>query len=116
VSNDYLEYKPYGDPGTLRIAPMLFIPLIENACKHASSQEGSHVIGVKITIENNSICFAVRNEFDAASRKDDGSGSGIGLNLVRRRLELLYPGNYSMKFETSGGNYNVELTITLNDN
>ncbi|MCU0362839.1 MAG: histidine kinase [Bacteroidales bacterium] len=116
VSGDYLEFNLRGDPGNLTIAPMLFIPLIENASKHAARAEGSHIIGVTIEIENKRISFAVRNEFDAGARKPEGKGSGIGLNLVGRRLELLYPGKYDMKVDTSGGKYYVELTIALNDN
>jgi len=76
------------------IAPLIFISLIENAFKHGVSQAGEGEIGIAMSNEHDMItCEIVNTNFP--KRDNDKSGSGIGLEQVAKRLELMYPGRYS---------------------
>lgn len=111
---NYLNYTVNGSPAHLQIAPMLFIPLIENAYKHSSSKEGENIINIDIKIEKGSIRFVADNDFDS-SPKTVGSSAGIGLNSVKRRLELIYHGKHTMQVSKGNNRYKVELTIELDE-
>ncbi|HWR99039.1 MAG TPA: histidine kinase, partial [Prolixibacteraceae bacterium] len=60
---NYLNYKVSGLPGHLQVAPMLFLPLVENAYKHASSREGENVIQIELRIANKSLHFTAENNY-----------------------------------------------------
>lgn len=80
-------------PGT-NIAPLLFISLIENAFKHGVSNNKPSFIDINIRQENGRIICLIRNSFFPKDMTQDKSGSGIGLQNLQRRLDLLYPGKY----------------------
>lgn len=83
-------------PGSpTRIAPLIFISLIENAFKHGVSGNKESFIDIQLTENlNGEIEFICRNSAFPKSESDK-SGSGIGLNQVKRRLELLYPNQHT---------------------
>ena len=76
------------------VAPLIFISLIENAFKHGISPQGSGEIKIDLTQSNGDITCEIRNSH-YPKRENDKSGSGIGLEQVSRRLELMYPDRYS---------------------
>ena len=115
AGTNYLNYSLRGHPGHLRIAPMLFVPLIENAYKHTSKKEGENIISIALDIDEKNISFTINNEFDNSAKPVDQSGKGIGLNLVKRRLELIYPENATIKISQDKNRFNVELKITLDE-
>jgi len=73
------------------VAQKLMIPFVENAFKHGVGLVASPVIDISATTSAHQLLFTVRNKItpEAASERDNSSG--IGLQNVRRRLELLYP-------------------------
>ncbi|WP_296260474.1 histidine kinase [uncultured Phocaeicola sp.] len=75
------------------IAPLIFISLIENAFKHGISPTEPSFINIAITETEKEICCTIRNSNYPKTRADK-SGSGIGLEQVSKRLELLYPKRY----------------------
>jgi LytS/YehU family sensor histidine kinase len=83
-------------PGTpTRIAPLIFISLIENAFKHGVSGNKESFIDIQLKENlNGEVEFICRNSAFPKSESDK-SGSGIGLNQVKRRLELLYPNQHT---------------------
>ena len=99
-----------------RIAPMIFIPFIENAFKHATNKEIKHNIRIDFEITSNTIKLEVINicNENEAFLKDESSG--IGLNIVKRRLELLYPGKHELKIENGNNQYFVRLIIKVYGN
>jgi len=113
--DNYLSYHLSGSPVQLQIAPMLFIPLIENAYKHSSSKEGSGIITIDITIDGETVRFCADNEFDSLRKPANPSSGGLGLTLVKRRLELIYPNNHTLNITRSNNRYKVELTIRLDE-
>jgi len=94
----------------VKIAPLLFMPFVENAFKHASRDDRQiNRIGISLRQAAGSIRFECRNSFDAAIAENNG----IGLNNVIRRLELLYKDRYTLQIDKSGNSYFVVLTIKL---
>lgn len=92
------------------IAPLLFVTLVENAFKHGISQNKPSHISVRIACEGNEIVCLVRNT-NFPKNDNDRSGSGIGLENLMRRLELLYPGKYAFDARIIGDEYVSLLTI-----
>jgi two-component system LytT family sensor kinase len=94
------------------IAPMLFLPFIENAFKHGVStiQEGH--ISIWISQQGESTSLKVINTVYQSRRAAEDESNGIGLANTSRRLDLLYPGKYTL---TAGLNnqqeYEVHLTL-----
>jgi len=77
------------------IEPMLFIPIVENAFKHGIGLVSSPVIFIDIRSEGQGrIRMTVENKYNPLIRKQDTEVQGIGLVNLRKRLELVYPGEY----------------------
>lgn len=80
------------EPG-VRVAPFIFISLVENAFKHGVSMTEPCFISINITADKQQIvCEITNSNFPKTSK--DHSGHGIGLQQVAQRLELAYPGKY----------------------
>lgn len=96
------------------IAPLLFISLIENAFKHGISPTEPSFIRIAIGETEDQIHCTIRNSNYPKTRTDK-SGSGIGLEQVSKRLELIYPGNYQWERSLSadGSEYISSLKIKL---
>ena len=76
------------------VAPLIFISLLENAFKHGISPQGKGEIKIDLNQVNGEIFCEIRNSY-YPKRENDKSGSGIGLEQVSRRLELMYPDRYT---------------------
>ncbi len=79
-------------PG-VRIAPLIFISLIENAFKHGVSPTEQSFVHIEINATDHDINCRIENSNHPKSNQDR-SGHGIGLNQVQRRLDLAYPNRY----------------------
>lgn len=77
------------------IAPLIYISLIENAFKHGVSGNKDSFIDIKLLEKPNGVVEFVCKNSAFPKNESDKSGSGIGLNQVKRRLELLYPNRYT---------------------
>lgn len=95
-----------------RIAPLLFISLIENAFKHGVSSSLPSFIHLDIRQEKERVTCSIRNSYFPKDTWQDQSGSGIGLVNLQKRLDLLYPGQYQFKQGREGDQYSSSLTIT----
>ena len=91
------------------IAPMLLIPFIENAFKHGSIVDGFISINIKIRLEDNSLYFSVINTFIGDDKEHNNNG--IGIQNIRKRLDLHYSNNYNLQQEITGNQYRVQLSI-----
>jgi len=89
------------------IQPLLIVPLIENACKHSRpNADGKHFIRIAIHQENHGLSVRCANSYH--EKADKGPG-GLGLDNLRRRLELLFPDTYSLVIQSDNGVYTVHL-------
>lgn len=97
---------------TLSIAPLLFISMIENAFKHGvSSQQNSFIHFSIRENEDDDIICDLRNSYFPKDEKQDKSGSGIGIENMKRRLELIYPNKHSFTYGVENDTYVSNLTI-----
>ena len=82
-------------PGSdhIRVAPFIFISLVENAFKHGISATNHSFVFIYIKYEAGKIICDIRNS-NYPKDDTDKSGHGIGLEQVAKRLELAYPGKY----------------------
>ena len=95
------------------VAPLLFISLIENAFKHGIDSNAPATIDISLEQQDGTLVFNCDNTNNPKPTKDR-SGSGIGLENTRRRLNLLYPGRYSWEQEITPENiYHVKITVRL---
>jgi LytS/YehU family sensor histidine kinase len=93
------------------IPPLLFIPFIENAFKHGVSYQKNSFIRIGLFREGDHIRFTTVNSFSSVKNGAPEAESGIGLENVRKRLALLYPGRHELKITDDSMQYNVELKI-----
>lgn len=99
----------------IEIPPLLFIPFIENAFKHGISYREKSFIHVSMTVENNRIKFSCINSLGQTSDKNSNEKhSGIGLENVKKRLNLLFPDKHTLSIEKSDLEYLVLLEIEIN--
>ena len=97
----------------LEVAPLLFISLIENAFKHGADSNAPATIDIVLTQQDGTLAFNCENTNNPKPTKDR-SGSGIGLENTRRRLNLLYPGRYTWEQTITPENiYHVKISIRL---
>ncbi len=99
--------------GSVTIAPMLFIPFVENAFKHGVSIGKTSVIDIGIVISGHRLIFTCLNTNYSTVKKMEDEKSGIGLENVKRRLDLLYPGKHHLQITEDDGKYIVKLEIDL---
>jgi two-component system LytT family sensor kinase len=95
------------------IAPMLFIPFIENAFKHGVLINRPSQINIAIAVSDRQLLFNCENKNYSFIKKMDDHTSGIGLENVKRRLELVYPGKYELAIKNGEEKYGVLLKIDL---
>jgi len=99
--------------GNTMIAPMIFIPFIENSFKHSKIEDVDQgFITIKIENDENKLKFLVENSLPAQQYAKDKVG-GVGLENVKRRLQLLYPGTHNLSIQTADGIFRVGLELDL---
>jgi two-component system LytT family sensor kinase len=105
------SHPALAESAAVQVSPMLFIPFLENAFKHGVSIGSHSRIAMEISIEQKRLIFTCENADHSAVKKLEEERAGIGLENVRRRLELLYPGRYELRASPSAGKYTVNLQI-----
>jgi sensor histidine kinase YesM len=95
-----------------QIAPLLFLPIIENAFKHGlSGKRDNPFIRIRIQVEENGIHCRVANSRGTADTSLLKSPGGIGLKNLQKRLQLIYPGAHHLEIREDGDTYLVHLKI-----
>ena len=107
-----VEKKLETPPGHVEVAPLLFISLVENAFKHGVNARYPSFVKVSMAYADGILTFRCDNSL-FEKQGSDHIGSGIGLENMKRRLELLYPGRYTYAQKAEGDTYSVEVTLTL---
>ena len=92
------------------IAPLLFISLIENAFKHGVSSNRPSKIDIRLLQNDGELIFNCENT-NFPKDDTDRSGSGIGLENTRRRLDLIYGSHYTWEQSVNNGIYNLRITL-----
>jgi hypothetical protein len=104
-----------GELNDKKIAPLLLLPFVENAYKHGPSQQIDLCwISFDLAVEDNMIRFKLINSFDADEGiKTEMNKGGMGLQNVKRRLELIYPNKYSLDIRAEDNMFIVNLDLQI---
>lgn len=105
-----LKYTIEGPIDNFLIAPLLFIPFVENAFKYGVSTKESSNITIEIKTVDDLIIFHSVN-YVVPSENTLMENTGIGINNVKRRLELMYPGKHKLETILNNNYYTVNLEI-----
>lgn len=107
-----LSYSVNGDPASHKIAPLILMPFIENCFKHGASKDRiSPVIKIQIDISPDRLILKAVNSIPEEKEVNNQVSNGVGLNNVKRRLELIYPKNHNLVIKQDPKQFEIELTI-----
>jgi sensor histidine kinase YesM len=105
------DFQVKGNPEGIRIAPFLLIPLVENSFKHGLSQgRKNQRLTIKLEISGRNMEFYIENTVPENTGGEKPAG-GMGLVNLRKRLELLYGGHYSLETRNEGARYAALLKL-----
>ena len=100
-----------GDLDRVMIAPLLLFPLVENAFKHGMKDDSEQAfIEIKLKVDRG-ISFSIRNKLGQIDDMEKGKYGGIGLENVKRRLELIYPNSYELEILKTETEFQVNLML-----
>jgi two-component system, LytTR family, sensor kinase len=109
TNQEFISYEIEGNTEGSFLAPMILIPFVENAFKHAEGIKSSPAISIKIALKADSIQFNCTNKYGQNASK--GESNGLGNELILKRLALLYPNKHNLKIKDDNFIYSVELDI-----
>ncbi|HRH48265.1 MAG TPA: sensor histidine kinase [Panacibacter sp.] len=107
---NYIHFTVSGDIGNKFIAPMIFIPFIENAFKHTTNKKLENAITVNILVTDKKIKMVCENKFDSKLKAQPMNG-GLGNELIQKRLQLIYADKHHLEINKNNELYSVHLTI-----
>ena len=105
-----LTFSAEGNIEEKMVAPLVFIPFVENAFKYGISTKSNTNIEISIHATTDKIVFNSAN-FIVASENNMMENTGIGIKNVKRRLDLMYPGKYTLTHTIEENIYHVHLEI-----
>ena len=98
----------------IKIAPMLLIAFVENAFKHSKNTTNNKIkIDITLIVKENYVLFSIKNTYDVPLNENNiiSECSGLGLRNTFKRLELLYPEEYTFDKDQEDGYYKVMLQL-----
>lgn len=105
-----VDFRLSGNPDNIRIAPLLLIPLVENAFKHGISQSrDAHSLTIQTEIRGKAVDFSVENT--VPRQKQGGEKGGTGLANLRKRLGHLYPDRHALEILENGTRFRAKLHL-----
>ncbi|MDR2765146.1 MAG: sensor histidine kinase [Tannerella sp.] len=107
-----LIFQVNGDFRNRTIMPLTFVPFVENAFKYGISAYMNCFIHIGLTLENSRLKFTCDNSI-FPGLKDSNSSTGVGLENIRKRLELAYAKRHSLDMNASSRAFCVKLQIEL---
>jgi LytS/YehU family sensor histidine kinase len=114
VNPDFVYFNVEGETTYDYIAPMVLIPLVENAFKHAINLKHGNVINIKVWVKKSIIGFECENKYQESTEKSEHGG--LGNELIKKRLELLYANRHTLEIIKKETIYKVKLIIYPHEN
>ncbi len=100
---------------SVKIAPLLLLPLVENSFKHGVQKDGCNAfVNIELRATDKSLVFHIVNSrlpSDDPGKRGGGDQSGVGNENIRKRLKLLYPEKHSFVVEETSGSYSVNMQL-----
>ena len=92
---------------SLQIAPMLFIPFVENSFKHGRIIDGTMQITIRVSFKDTYLILYVKN----SARNNHTNTPGIGLENIKKRLAMVYPNGYDLLINAQPDSFAITLSI-----
>ena len=102
-----------GEADDKRIEPLLLIPIVENSFKHGiNAQMENSFVNIRLDVVDGALTLSVENSVPQSGSilKEKG---GIGLDNVKKRLELIYPDKHFLQIQSFKDRYKVDLQLNL---
>jgi sensor histidine kinase YesM len=97
-----------------KIAPLIFLPFLENSFKYGTNEMLEHAwISLDLTVKGNSLKFKLINGKSPQTGDVKRVSSGIGLQNVKKRLDMLYPSAYELRINETEDTFMVQLSLQL---
>ena len=111
-----INIEVVGDIENKKVAPLVFLPFVENSFKHGlkSGAEKAYV-NIKVEVLGKILNFEIENSKGYTADIKDSNYQGIGIENVKRRLELVYPGSYHLKIADDEKKFSVNLRLQLKE-
>ena len=107
-----VEFITKGDFKRVDIAPLLLLPLAENCFKYGKGKSKG-LIKINIEYNGEQLQFSTANKITRREKPKAEKNSGIGLSNVEKRLNLIYPGQFTLEYGETEGIFRLKLTIKL---
>lgn len=104
----YSQFTITGDLKKTTIAPLLLLPFVENACKHGITNNPDLPIQIALTVCPDNLLFTISNKI--RNMQKDSAG-GIGLENIKKRVELLYADKHQLSIANNGSTFTAILKI-----
>ena len=109
-----ISFHISGKVGKQKLAPLLFIPFVENSFKHGIKGEtGYSYVNIHLDVAEDELLLKVENNKGAVDEVEKGHFNGIGLTNVRQRLALMYPEKHQLTICDEDKTFSVQLKLTL---
>lgn len=109
-----ISFNVSGSTKNVLIAPVLLLPLVENAFKHGVQIEKKCLVSIQLKVQGQQLNFTIQNTFFEQTNNSI-KHKGVGLQNVKKRLELRYPNQYELECKSLDGYYYTKLWIDLKD-
>lgn len=97
-----------------KIAPLIFLPFVENSFKHGLKSGAENAfVKIKLEVAGNKLSFEIENSKGKQVETENSKYKGIGINNVKKRLDLIYPDSYSLNIINSEKTYKVVLQLLI---
>jgi hypothetical protein len=113
ANQNYISYTVNGNVHALRIAPMILLPFVENAFKYSTNKKRDEAVKISATIIDSTLHFECSNYYEM--QQEAYTQGGLGNALIKRRLELVYPGKHQLEIVQDADLYTVKLTLELSN-
>lgn len=111
-NDDYVELQIIGNASDKYIAPMILVHFIENAFKYATNKKIKNAVSVKIDISDKFVSFMCKNHINSTDMTTKEK-NGIGFQLIKQRLDLIYKKDYTLNVIEKDNWYIVNLEIKI---
>ena len=113
-NSNFVKFELNGTFNGVMIESMLLIPFIENAFKHAENKREGNAIEIKIEGNERQIKFVCKNSYLLDTEMKD-EFSGLGNELIRKRIDLLFPGKHELIISDENGIFKILLILDLDE-
>ena len=115
-SNQQIQIETNIENEDVKIAPMIFMPFIENAFKHSKiHKETRGFVSISIFQDKQQLIFKIKNTLPSIKTKSNPKSSGVGIENLKNRLKLTYGNKANIYISETNKHYCIKLNIQLND-